>query len=73
MSTGYAFPDRVCEACGRKCGGHPNKGLDNVIVTSGHQLCGHCEANFTDWFWSQRAPAITKWKVIQGGKPEDSK
>lgn len=41
-----AFPDRTCEACGRRGGGDPELGLDNVVVSFGHELCGHCSRDF---------------------------
>lgn len=38
-----AFPERTCERCGRRGGGRPNAGMENVgVVYDGLQLCGHC-------------------------------
>lgn len=57
----YVFPDRQCESCGRTGGGHPNRGLDNVTIYAGRQLCGHCMNGFTDWFYGRQEEVLSKW------------
>jgi hypothetical protein len=53
--------DRVCEVCSRKGGGDPERGLDNVVIWHGHQLCGYCCIEADWWLWSKTEAALTKW------------
>lgn len=59
------FPDRLCEVCGRKGGGNPNKGLDNVSVFMKHQLCGHCSQDFYSWRHDTDAERLGRWIADQ--------
>lgn len=61
------FPDRECEACGRKGGGDPDAGLDNVVLHGAVQLCGHHVVEFEDWFYAKKAEALAKW--VSSKKP----
>jgi hypothetical protein len=63
-----AFPERECAVCGRKGGGAPDGGLDNVSWCYGQQLCGHHTLAFYEamdaicagWATKQRAKQTTE-------------
>lgn len=57
------FPERECEACGRRGGGNPEKGLDNVLVHHKHQLCGHCVHAFEAYRASTVEQQLVAWKA----------
>lgn len=61
------FPDRICERCGRKGGGDPAAGPDNVVVEWGHQGCGHCLMEFSRWINYSHL-----WELFVRSKPEAS-
>lgn len=73
MIESAVFSERRCEVCPRHEGGHPTAGLDNVVIHSGRQLCGHHQREFVEWFYSRQEDALAKWierRVLNSNQEE---